>query len=78
MGVGLVASIAFESERDTALRAIDAGSLFGINVTRLAVRKGTYLRSFVYAFIESFAPTLNRAVVEGALVGDTEASHYEI
>ena len=78
MGVGLVASIAFEAERDTGLRALDAGALFGINLTRLAVRRGTYLRGYVYAFIESFAPTLNRSVVEGTLVGDTEASHYEI
>ena len=78
MGVGLVASIAFEAERDTVLRALDAGALFGINLTRLAVRRGTYLRGYVYAFIESFAPTLNRSVVEGTLVGDTEASHYEI
>lgn len=78
MGVGLVASIAFEAERDTGLRALDAGALFGINLTRLAVRRGTYLRGYVYAFIESFAPTLNRAVVERSLVGDTEASHYSI
>ena len=78
MGVGLVASIAFEAERDTGLRAMDAGALFGINLTRLAVRRGTYLRGYVYAFIESFAPTLNRAVVERSLVGNTEASHYSI
>ncbi|MGV8805195.1 MAG: CysB family HTH-type transcriptional regulator [Polaromonas sp.] len=64
MGVGIVASIAFEAERDTALRALDAGALFGINLTKLAVRRGSYLRSYVYAFIESFAPTLSREIVE--------------
>jgi LysR family cys regulon transcriptional activator len=81
LGVGLVASIAFEAERDTALRAIDAGGLFGINMTRLAVRKGTYLRGYVYAFIESFAPTLGRAVVERSLAGEasgSEVSLYDI
>ena len=67
MGVGIVASIAFEAERDTALRALDAGALFGINLTRLAVRRGSYLRSYVYAFIESFAPMLNRTLVEKTL-----------
>ncbi|MBV8617420.1 MAG: CysB family HTH-type transcriptional regulator [Curvibacter sp.] len=70
MGVGIVASIAYEAERDTNLRAIDAGHLFGINLTRLAVRRGSYLRGYVYAFIESFAPTLNRAVVDKALAED--------
>lgn len=69
MGVGIVASIAYEAERDTALRALDAGPLFGINLTKLAVRRGSYLRSYVYAFIESFAPTLNRALVEETLNG---------
>jgi LysR family cys regulon transcriptional activator len=70
MGVGIIASIAFEAERDTQLRAIDAGALFGINLTRLALRRGTYLRSYVYALIESFAPTLQRGVVEQAMAAD--------
>lgn len=73
MGVGIIASIAFEAERDTRLRAIDVGPLFGINVTRLALRRGTYLRSFVFALIESFAPTLDRERVERALAGAAEA-----
>ena len=67
LGVGVVAGIAFESERDTRLRAVDVGQLFGINTTKLAVRRGAYLRGFVYDFIESFAPTLTRAVVQTAL-----------
>ena len=67
MGVGIVASVAYEAERDTALRAIDAGHLFGINETKLAVRRGGYLRKYVYAFIESFAPTLTQEVIEQAL-----------
>jgi LysR family cys regulon transcriptional activator len=69
MGVGIVASIAFEAERDLTLRAIDAGELFGINLTKLAVRRGSYLRGYVYAFVESFAPMLTRSVVEQALSG---------
>ena len=67
LGVGIVAGVAFETERDTQLRAVDVGHLFGINVTKLAVRRDAYLRSYVYAFIESFAPTLTRATVEEAL-----------
>jgi len=70
MGVGIVAGIAYETERDTHLNAVDAGHLFGINETKLAVRRGNYLRAYVYAFIESFAPTLPRAVVEQALAGE--------
>jgi len=69
MGVGIVAGIAYEAERDTQLRAVDAGHLFGINLTKLAVRRGSYLRGYVYAFIESFAPTLTRAAVDAAQYG---------
>lgn len=70
MGVGIVAGVAYEAERDTQLRAVDAGPLFGINTTKLAVRRGSYLRGYVYAFIEAFAPTLTRSVVDAALEVD--------
>jgi LysR family cys regulon transcriptional activator len=67
MGVGIVASIAVDPERDTQLRMLDARHLFEINLTRLAVRRGTWLRGYAYGFIETFAPTLSRAVVEQAI-----------
>jgi LysR family transcriptional regulator, cys regulon transcriptional activator len=67
LGVGIVASIAYDDERDRALHALDARHLFAINTTRLAIRRGAYLRSYVYAFIEAFAPTLTREVVEKAV-----------
>ena len=70
MGVGIVASIAFDGERDRTLRALDARHLFEVNLTRLAVRRGAWLRGYAYAFIESFAPTLTRAVVQQALSGE--------
>ncbi|MFO1327695.1 MAG: CysB family HTH-type transcriptional regulator [Rubrivivax sp.] len=68
MGVGIVAAIAYDETRDAGLRAIDARHLFDANVTRLAFRRGTFLRSFVYDFITAFAPPLTRPVVEQALV----------
>jgi LysR family cys regulon transcriptional activator len=67
LGVGIVASIAFDDERDRDLRAIDARHLFEINLTKLAVRRGTFLRSYVYDFIETFASSLKREVVERAM-----------
>lgn len=72
MGVGIVASIAIDAERDPHLQGIDARHLFPINVTRLALRRGVLLRSYAMAFIENFAPTLTRQVVNEALA--TEAS----
>lgn len=69
MGVGIVASIAFDAERDRTLRAIDARELFEVNTTRLAVRRGVWLRGYAYAFIEAFAPTLTWGAVQQALAG---------
>jgi LysR family cys regulon transcriptional activator len=67
MGVGIVASIALDPERDQQLRMLDARHLFEINLTRLALRRGTWLRGYAYGFIETFAPTLTREVVVKAV-----------
>ena len=67
LGVGIVASIAYDEGRDRGLAAIDAGHLFEVNLTRLAVRRGTFLRGYVYDFIETFASPLKREMVAKAL-----------
>ena len=66
LGIGILAGIAFDPARDQLLRAIDAAHLFPEKTTHLAMRKGAYLRGFAYEFIELFAPTLKREVVERA------------
>jgi LysR family cys regulon transcriptional activator len=68
LGVGIVASIAFDESRDRNLCAIEAGHLFAPNTTHVAVRRGSYLRAFVYDFIRTFAAPLTREVVEQALI----------
>jgi LysR family cys regulon transcriptional activator len=67
LGIGIIASMAVENGKPSNLRAIDAAHLFAPNVTRLAVRRGAYLRSYTYEFILRFAPELRRADVENAL-----------
>lgn len=76
MGVGIIAGMAFDAERDRNLRAIGVGQLFGMNVSRLAVKNGAYLRSYVYTFIELLSPTLTRKMVDSAMQG--EKDHYEL
>jgi len=66
LGVGIMASIAFDEQRDAHLRAVDARSLFGVNTTSVAVRRGGLLRSYAYAFIKAFAPHLDPEVVKQA------------
>jgi len=67
IGVGVIASVAFDEERDRHLTALDARDLFAINTTRVAIKRGAYLRGYVLEFIQTFAPTLTRQVVEQAL-----------
>ena len=67
LGIGILAGIAFDAARDKLLRAIDTAYLFPAKTTHLALRKGGYLRGFTYEFIELFAATLKRDVVERAL-----------
>jgi LysR family transcriptional regulator, cys regulon transcriptional activator len=67
MGVGIIAAIAYDEQRDTTLKAIDARHLFASNMTRLAVRRGSFLRGYVYEFIRTFASPLTREVVDRAM-----------
>jgi LysR family cys regulon transcriptional activator len=67
LGIGIIAAMAFDERTDSDLVAIDAAHLFASNVTRLAIRRGVELRSYVYDFIELFAPTLTRATIASAL-----------
>ena len=77
MGVGIIASMAFDDARDAALQALDAGHLFASNMTRVAVRRGAFLRAYAYEFIRCFAPPLTRALVDQALAQAPGAS-FEI
>ncbi len=76
MGVGIIAGIAFDAERDRGLRAIPAGHLFGTNVSRVALKQGAYLRGYVYTFIELLAPTMNRKLISQVMEGEKDM--YEL
>jgi len=73
LGLGIIAGIAFDAQRDSGLVAIDASHLFESNTTRLALRRGSYLRRYDYDFITLFAPHLSRRVVDMALQGGGDA-----
>jgi len=63
MGVGIIAAMAFDPERDRNLQALPVGHLFGSNVSRVAMKRGAYLRGYVYSFIELLSPNLNRRLI---------------
>ncbi|GIU19280.1 HTH-type transcriptional regulator CysB [Shewanella glacialipiscicola] len=67
LGVGVIASMAIDPIVDKDLVAIDAGHLFAHSTTKIGFRKGSFLRSYMYDFIQHFAPHLTRDVVEKAV-----------
>ncbi len=76
MGVGIIAGLAFDPARDLNLRAMPVGHLFGTNVSRVALKQGAYLRSYVFTFIEILSPSLSRKLVEQVLAGERDS--YEL
>lgn len=64
LGVGLLAQMAFDPERDANLCGIDASTLFADSVTSVGIRRGKYLRGYMYAFLEMFAEHLSRNRVD--------------
>jgi LysR family cys regulon transcriptional activator len=69
LGLGIISALAFDAQRDSGLVAVDAAHLFESNTTRLALRRGTYLRRHDYDLIALFAPHLSRRVVDMAMQG---------
>ncbi len=63
LGIGIVATMAFNAERDAQLELLDATSLFSANTSRIAVRRGTYLRTYSYRFIELCSGELTESIV---------------
>ena len=76
MGVGIIAGMAYNAARDVNLCALPAGQLFGMNLSRVALKEGAYLRSYVFTFIELLAPSLSRKLVEQVLAGERDS--YEL
>ena len=66
LGVGIVAKMAYDPEEDSDLVALDASDLFSASVTKIGFRRGTFLRGFMYEFIEQFAPHLTKEIVSEA------------
>lgn len=78
LGIGIVARMAFDDDNDSDLVALDASHLFASSVTKIGFRRGTFLRGFMYEFIEMFAPHLTREVVEEAYQRHTKQELDEL
>jgi LysR family cys regulon transcriptional activator len=77
LGVGVVAEVAVRDDPpDGDLVARPVGHLFGHNTTRVAFKRGAYLRQFVFAFAELLSPRLSASFIECAMNG--QGTDYQL
>jgi len=77
MGIGIVAEIAVRDDPpggDLVSRPL--GHLFGANLTRVAFKRGAYLRHFVHAFAELLSDRLSPSLIQRAMTG--AGTDYEL
>jgi LysR family cys regulon transcriptional activator len=66
LGIGIMAQMAYDPVQDSDLVSLDVSHLFDHSTTMIGCRKGTFLRGYMYDFIELFAPHLKRGIVQEA------------
>ncbi|MGZ0019758.1 HTH-type transcriptional regulator CysB [Nitrosomonas sp. wSCUT-2] len=67
LGIGILANMAFDAKRDKQLKSIDASHLFEPSTTRIGISRNSYIRGYVFDFIEMFAPHLDHAAIQAKL-----------
>ena len=67
LGIGIIASMAYQKERDTKLSLVDSKNLFSNNTTHIAIRQVHYLRGYAYKFLELCSKDLNEAKIKSAI-----------
>ena len=72
IGIGLLAEMAYEPARDTALAAVSVAHLFAPSTTKVAIKRDSFVRSYTYAFLTLLQPKLTQSVVNDALLGTNE------
>ena len=66
LGIGIVATLAFDEGAESGLKALDASHLFEYSVTNIGFRRGSFLRTYMIDFITLFAPHLDRDMIQRA------------
>ncbi|USE33798.1 HTH-type transcriptional regulator CysB [Endozoicomonas sp. SCSIO W0465] len=78
LGVGIIAKMAYDPELDSDLVPMSADHLFEPSITKIGFRRGTFLRGFMYDFMEEFAPHLTKDVVQEAIHRHNKAEVDEL
>jgi len=67
LGVGLIAEMAYDKDKDSELESRDVSHLFPTSTTFIGIRKDTFVRGFIYDFIKIFTPDLKDSELKNFL-----------
>lgn len=67
IGIGLLAEMAYDAKADHAIGAVSASHLFRESVTKIALKRGAFLRGYTYELIELMSSKLTKNVVDAAM-----------
>ena len=76
LGIGIVAEMDVAADKDTDLATRPLGQLLGQNVARIALKRGAYLRDFVYHFASLLSDRLDKNLILKAMTG--HVADYEL
>ncbi len=71
LGVGIIATMAYDKIQDQDLVALNASHLFDSSLTKIGFRRGIFLRGYMYDFLAKFAPHLTRELVNESISRNT-------
>lgn len=74
LGIGIIASMAWDPAQDKDLIALDASHLFAASTTKIAFSRNSFIRSYMYDFIKLFAPHLTPDLINKACACKTKKS----
>lgn len=63
LGVGIIATMAFEKELDADLEQVSVAHLFPKSLVNVVFDRNLYFREFIFSFIESLAPQLSKELI---------------
>lgn len=66
LGLGIIAPMAFDPEKETGLKALKLATPFAPSVTSIALRRGRLHRGYVYRFLELCNPSVTERAIRDA------------
>lgn len=78
MGVGILADMAFDTQRDRGLVQLDGSRLFAPHTAWIGLKQGQFQHNFAWQFIQLCNPELALADIQARAMGGEPVIDYQI